>query len=67
MTIVLAEQGINVARNAVLNLSDSLFMFLVERIAGTLQPYPVISGIMDFPCNPILCIKASTRNAIRGK
>ena len=36
-----------------------LFRFSIVReaiIAGTLHPNPIIKGINDFPCNPILCI-----------
>ncbi|MBA7554505.1 hypothetical protein ES705_47126 [subsurface metagenome] len=43
-------------------VSSLLLRFSIERvaiIAGTLHPNPMISGINDFPCSPILCITLS--------
>ena len=35
-------------------------------IAGTLQPNPIINGMNDLPCNPILCMILSMINAARA-
>jgi len=38
----------------------------VAIIAGTLHPNPIMSGINDFPCSPILCISLSIIKAARA-
>ena len=38
----------------------------VANIAGTLQPNPMIIGMKDLPCSPILCISLSMMNAARA-
>jgi len=38
--------------NMVNNLLFLLSMVLVDIMAGTLQPNPIMSGIKDFPCKP---------------
>ncbi|MBA7523249.1 hypothetical protein ES705_15372 [subsurface metagenome] len=46
-----------------------LFLFsmvLVAIMAGTLQPKPIIRGINDRPCNPILCMILSIIKAARA-
>ena len=34
--------------------------------AGTLQPKPMMSGMKDLPCRPILCISLSMMKAARA-
>ncbi len=48
------------------NLSVLFSNVLVAIIAGTLHPNPIIRGINDFPCNPILCINLSIIKAARA-
>ena len=46
-----------------------LFRFSIVReaiIAGTLHPNPIMSGINDLPCSPILCMILSIINAARA-
>ena len=50
----------------VTNRDFLLSMVLVAMIAGTLQPKPMIRGINDLPCNPILCMSLSIMNAARA-
>ena len=41
-------------------------MVLVAITAGTLHPNPIISGMNDLPCRPILCISLSMMKAARA-
>ena len=50
----------------VMSLSRLFSRVRVAIIAGTLQPNPIIIGITDFPCSPILCMILSIRNATRA-
>lgn len=43
-----------------------LSMVQVDITAGTLQPKPMIRGMNDFPCNPIMCMILSMINAARA-
>ena len=61
------KQGIKGIRRQVRILSRLDSKMRVERIAGTLQPKPRIKGDTDFPCNPILCMSASVKKAMRVK
>ncbi|OPZ97524.1 MAG: hypothetical protein BWY70_01477 [Bacteroidetes bacterium ADurb.Bin408] len=50
-------------------VSKRSFLFSMVRvaiIAGTLQPKPMISGINDLPCKPILCMSLSIINTARA-
>ena len=50
-------------------VSKRLFRYsivLVAIIAGTLQPNPIINGMKDLPCRPILCITLSIMKAARA-
>ena len=38
-------------------------MVRVAMMAGTLQPKPMIIGMNDLPCRPILCISLSMMKA----
>jgi hypothetical protein len=42
-----------------------LSMVRVDIMAGTLHPKPMMSGMNDLPCNPILCISLSMIKAVR--
>ena len=41
-------------------------MVRVAMMAGTLQPKPMIMGMNDLPCRPILCMSLSMMNAARA-
>ena len=43
-----------------------LSMVRVAITAGTLQPKPMMSGMNDLPCNPILCMRRSMMKAARA-
>ena len=61
-----ALQDINGLINIVIK---RLFRFSIVReamIAGTLHPNPIINGINDFPCKPILCMILSIIKAARA-
>ena len=62
----LAEQDMNGLIRMVIILLERLSIDLDDIIAGTLQPKPIISGIKDFPCRPILCMSLSIMNAARA-
>ena len=47
-------------------LERRLSMVRVAMTAGTLQPKPMMSGINDLPCSPILCISLSMIKAARA-
>ena len=47
----------------VTNLERRLSIVRVDITAGTLHPNPMIKGMNDFPCKPILCISLSMINA----
>ena len=61
-----ALQEINGFIKIVINRLLRLSMVRVAIIAGTLQPKPIIKGINDLPCNPILCITLSMIKAARA-
>ena len=43
-----------------------LSIMRVPIMAGTLQPKPMMSGMKDLPCKPILCITLSIMKAARA-
>lgn len=43
-----------------------LSMVRVAITAGTLHPKPMMSGMNDLPCRPILCMSLSMMNAARA-
>ena len=43
-----------------------LSMVRDDMMAGTLHPKPIIRGINDLPCSPILCISLSIIKAARA-
>ena len=61
-----AEQLMKGVIRIVISLDDRLSIILVPIIAGTLHPKPIIRGIKDFPCSPILCMSLSIMNATRA-
>ena len=61
-----AEQLIIGSTSIVISRDRLLSMVRVAIIAGTLQPNPIISGMNDLPCKPILCINLSIMNAARA-
>ena len=61
-----AEQLISGNMSMVMSRERRLSMVLVAMIAGTLQPNPMISGMNDLPCSPILCISLSMMKAARA-
>ena len=58
-----AEQLIIGKMSIVMRRERWLSIVRVAITAGTLHPNPIISGMNDFPCNPILCIRRSMMNA----
>ena len=50
----------------VINRERRLSMVRVAITAGTLQPKPMMSGMNDLPCSPILCIRRSMMKAARA-
>ena len=50
----------------VISLLLGLSIVLVAITAGTLQPNPMIIGMNDFPCRPILCMRRSMMKAARA-
>ena len=47
----------------VMSLLRRLSIVLVAITAGTLQPKPMINGMNDLPCSPILCMSLSMMKA----
>ena len=50
----------------VMSRERRLSMVRVAMTAGTLQPKPMISGMNDFPCSPIRCMRRSMMKAARA-
>ena len=50
----------------VISLLRRFSMVRVAITAGTLQPKPIIRGMKDLPCRPILCITLSMIKAARA-
>ena len=61
-----AEQDINGFMSIVIIRLERLSIAREERIAGTLQPKPIIKGMNDLPCRPMRCITLSIINAARA-
>ena len=62
----LAEQLMKGSIIMVMMRDRRLSMVRVAITAGTLQPKPMISGMNDLPCRPILCISLSMIKAARA-
>ena len=60
-----AEQLIIGRTSIVTSRLRLLSMVRVAMTAGTLQPKPMMSGMNDLPCSPILCMRRSMMNAAR--
>ena len=60
-----ASQLISGRMSMVTRRDRLLSMVRVDITAGTLQPKPMMSGINDLPCSPILCMILSMMNAAR--
>ena len=58
---------VSVARLKGIEAIDAEVELIVAITEGTLQPKPRIKGTTAVPCRPILCIRASSRKATRGK
>ena len=61
-----AEQLISGRMSIVIRRERRLSMVRVAMTAGTLQPKPMIRGMNDLPCSPILCISLSMMKAARA-
>ena len=61
-----ALQDINGTMNMVIMRLLLLSMVRVAMMAGTLHPKPMIRGMNDLPCSPILCITLSMMKAARA-
>ena len=57
---------INGLTNMVMSRHFLSSIIRVAMIAGTLHPNPIINGMNDLPCNPILCMILSIIKAARA-
>ena len=60
-----AEQLIRGSMSIVMSRERRLSIVRVAITAGTLQPNPIMSGMNDLPCSPILCMSLSMMKAAR--
>ena len=60
-----AEQLMSGNMSIVMSRERRLSIVRVAITAGTLHPNPIISGMNDLPCSPILCISLSMMKAAR--
>ena len=62
----LAEHDMKGRMSIVMRRERGLSIVRVAMTAGTLHPNPMMSGMNDLPCSPILCIRRSMMKAARA-